>query len=422
MTQQVFLFIESNTTGTGRLFVERARERGFRPVLFAADPSRYRYLQQGGPQQSLVETVVTETTDRARLLERVRDFAAANPVAGVWSSAEYYISRAALAAAALGLVGPDAAAIEAYRNKSAQRQRLKAAGIDSWPSVIAHDPAEAVAAAESLGYPVIVKPISGSGSVGVRQCGNADAVRAQAGLLASVALSAVATDRRLLVERKVPGEQYSVELFGRHVVGITRQHYGPLPYFVAIGHDHPARLPAGAAALIERFALDACAALGLTWGPLHVELRFEPASANDRNGRVHLIEVNPRLAGGCVPELVRHATGIDLIQATVDAAAGRAPALAPAWASTGALAASLRFVLAQGGRLGHVPATASFLADPRVRDVTLYRQPGDPLVPVGDFHDRIGHVITAGHDAAEAAATAESIASRLSGELALAAA
>jgi len=421
-----FIFVESNTTGTGRLFFNTVRSLGFRPVLFTADPARYRFLPQCG-----IATVVADTGNPAALLHRAKGFAAENPVAGVWSSSEYYIGRAALVAAALGLPGPDAASIETYRSKAAQRARLRALGVDAWPGAIAGSAAEAVAAAERFGYPVVLKPIAGSGSVGVRQCASAGEVRAQAALLAAVELSAAATDRRMLVEKPVPGDQYSVELFGRHVVGITRQHYGKLPHFVAVGHDHPARLAAAnpaadsnegarinarqaaeAAARIERFALDACAALGLTWGPLHVELRFE----RDRK-RIHLIEVNPRLAGGCVPELVRHATGIDLIRATVDAALGNEPELCP----TASSFASLRFILAQGGRFDRMPGLHAHLADRRIRDVTFYRSVGDRLEPVGDFHDRIGHVIAADADALSAAAAAESIATRLSGELAHAA-
>ncbi|MCK6451059.1 MAG: ATP-grasp domain-containing protein [Alphaproteobacteria bacterium] len=405
---RAFVFIESNTTGTGRLFVEAARGLGLRPVLFTADPARYRFVGACG-----VETVVADTGDAAALPARVREFASGTPVAGVWSSSEYYVGRAALVAASLGLPGPDAAAIEACRNKAAQRARLAALGIDAWPGAIATGAAEAVAAARRLGYPVVVKPIAGSGSVGVRQCAGADEVRAQAARIEAAVLSAVATDRRMLVEKPVPGTQYSVELFGRHVVGITRQHYGPLPHFVAVGHDHPACLAADDAAAIGRFALDAAAALGLAWGPLHVELRFDHPAR-----RAHLIEVNPRLAGGNVPELVRHATGIDLVRATVEAALGLEPDLAPRQS----LFASLRFVLARGGRFDRMPAPAALEADRRIRDLALYRSPGDALEPVGDFHDRIGHVIAAGADAPGAAAAAEAAAARVARELTLAAA
>ena len=42
-----------------------------------------------------------------------------------------------------------------------------------------------------------------------------------------------------------------------------------------------------------------------------------------------LFERYPRLAGGFIPELVRQATGIDLIRATVELAVGRTPMMTP---------------------------------------------------------------------------------------------
>ena len=44
----VVLFIESNTSGTGRLFVQTARGMGYRPVLVTARPEKYAYLSQAG--------------------------------------------------------------------------------------------------------------------------------------------------------------------------------------------------------------------------------------------------------------------------------------------------------------------------------------------------------------------------------------
>ena len=45
---RALLFVESNTSGTGRLFVQRARELGYRPVLITTRPEKYAYLAQPG--------------------------------------------------------------------------------------------------------------------------------------------------------------------------------------------------------------------------------------------------------------------------------------------------------------------------------------------------------------------------------------
>ncbi|HEU4456584.1 MAG TPA: hypothetical protein VFR81_26185, partial [Longimicrobium sp.] len=54
------LFIESNTSGTGRLFVQAAREIGYRPVLVTARPAKYAYLAEDGAPEVVVVPRVDE--------------------------------------------------------------------------------------------------------------------------------------------------------------------------------------------------------------------------------------------------------------------------------------------------------------------------------------------------------------------------
>jgi biotin carboxylase len=103
-----------------------------------------------------------------------------------------------------------------------------------------------------------------------------------------------------------------------------------------------------------------------------------------------VIEINPRLAGGFIPELVRQATGIDLIEQTLLAAVGRSLPLRP----THLQHASIRFVLTPAcGVLEAVEGLDEARAMPSVTDVEFYRRVGDQLCIHGDFRDRVGHVI-----------------------------
>ncbi|MBW3656955.1 MAG: hypothetical protein KY444_12720 [Gemmatimonadetes bacterium] len=140
------------------------------------------------------------------------------------------------------------------------------------------------------------------------------------------------------------------------------------------------------------------ALLGLSWGPLHWELRM------DREGRAVPMEVNPRLAGGFIPELVRHAQGIDLIRETLRLVVGREPELAAARRHY----ASIRFLFAPGaGRLAAFEGMPEALARPEVVEVSAYRRPGDELDVHGDFRDRIGHVVACAAEPRAAARAAE---------------
>ncbi|HEX8767766.1 MAG TPA: hypothetical protein VF714_05310, partial [Jatrophihabitans sp.] len=60
MTQGWFVLVESNTTGSGRLFCAAARELGLRPVVLALDPHRYPYVAEDRIEYRVVDTGSTD--------------------------------------------------------------------------------------------------------------------------------------------------------------------------------------------------------------------------------------------------------------------------------------------------------------------------------------------------------------------------
>lgn len=389
---RILLLVESNTTGTGRHFAQRAAALGAEPVLLCADPGRYPYAEQDGIRQ-----VVTDTSDDAAVLATARTLGNHGQVTGVLSSSEYYVACAAATASSLGLPGPDADAIRACRNKGVQRAGLRRAGIASPDHAVAGSAAEV--ARSGLTFPVVVKPVQGSGSVGVRWCADPEQASAHAAEL----LAATANERGLpvpaqvLVEEYVAGPEYSVEVFAGQPVVVVFKHTGALPQFVETGHDLPALLPPGAEKPIAAVAAAAVRALRLDWGAVHVEVRA------GRDGP-RIVEVNPRPAGGMIPELVRHALGVDLIDAQIRVACGRDPGVRRRTARF----ASIRFLTAPEDSIIAEPAraTASARAVPGVVDAVLSSRAGTRVEPATDFRGRVGHVIAVAegaHDAVDAA-------------------
>jgi argininosuccinate lyase len=123
-----------------------------------------------------------------------------------------------------------------------------------------------------------------------------------------------------------------------------------------------------------------------------------------RDGCAYVMEVNPRLAGGFIPELVRRAHGIDLIRETLKLAVGQRVDLVASCRRH----ASIRFLLApRDGRLSGAGGLVEARALDHVSSVMLYRSPGDVLSRQGDFRDRVGHVIAEADQAETAAAAAE---------------
>ncbi len=153
--------------------------------------------------------------------------------------------------------------------------------------------------------------------------------------------------------------------------------------------------------------LAALRVLGLGWGTAHVELRLGPAGPT-------VIEVNPRLAGGLIPELVRSSLGIDLVRQTVRAAAGRVPDLEPARAR----GAAIRFAAVVGpSRVASWEPVAAARGVAGVVDARLYLPVDAVVEPRGDFRDRVGHVLATAGTAEEAARAAERALALLSGAI-----
>ncbi|MFP5265164.1 MAG: ATP-grasp domain-containing protein [Blastocatellia bacterium] len=394
-------FIESNTSGTGRLFARMAAREGFRPVLLAEDSARYRYADEDG-----LTVIRVNTQDVQDTLAACQRLARDGGLAGVTSSSEYFIEMAGEIAARLNLFGPPPEAVRMCRDKLSQRIRLQRAGVGVPRFIPADSPDAAIEAVEALGLPVVLKPVSGSGSMGVKMCKRLDEVQSHATALLqrSVNERGLPVPRRILVEEMVLGPEYSVESFGRGVVGTTRKHLGALPDFVEVGHDFPAALSPEIESAIKQAAVSALDALGLAWGPSHCELRL-----TERGPKI--IEVNPRLAGGYIPELVRLAHGIDMLTETIRFVVGRHPDLR----KTMDRHTSIRFIIPdEDGFLVRAEGLDEAGRLNGVVEARLYSPIGSPMRRYGDFRARVGHVMAVADSAESSRAIAEEALGKIS--------
>jgi S-sulfo-L-cysteine synthase (3-phospho-L-serine-dependent) len=381
----IFLFVESNTTGSGRNFLRSAALLGYRPILLAADPKRY---EHSGFDP--VEVVEADTSSVGTLEAVVRTLCRDGAeLVAITSSSDYYVGIAATLARIFELHGPSPQAIQTCQDKNRQRAILREAGVDvpDWRRIDSVTAALEFARLHAL---IVAKPVSGSGSVGVRLC------RTRRELADHVAelLQRRTNERGLpippgaLVEAFVSGDEYSVECFGGDPLVVTRKWLGSPPYFVEIGHDVPATLESVEREAIAATAARAVSVLGLTQGPTHVEIRAAAAGPA-------VIEVNPRLAGGQIPKLVQLACGIDLVEATLASAAGSQQTLAP----TQHRHAAIRFFLVGSAPRGPIRRTfESRLDGDRAHvEVEVFERASDR--PRHDFRDRVGHAIAWGDTA-----------------------
>lgn len=240
---------------------------------------------------------------------------------------------------------------EAFRHKDRMRIAWEAAGLRVPRYRVLHRKTDLRALA-TWQFPVILKPASMMGSRGVVKVDNYDDLPhwghvpfdADQDMRIGDELWSMAElfdiPQVALAEEYIGGPEYSAEGVvdngSYHPVGITKKSSTGAPFFDETGHVFPAPdVPAGAEPQIRAVLHAAHRALGMRNGVTHTEFRLDGAG-------VCLMELNARIPGGHITELVEAVTGIDLVSVAVRVACGALspgdltgapPHRAPAWAA-----------------------------------------------------------------------------------------
>jgi len=279
-------------------------------------------------------------------------------------------------------------------------------GVPQPRSLVCRSLAEVTAAAEELGYPVVVEAPDRAGERGVRLARDREAV-------AAAAADALAESRGeyCLVEELVGGPIVSVNAFslaGRFVpLTVTDREQAPPPAFgVPLAQLWPAELePAQVGAAVETAAA-AARALGVEDGPTTAQVL--PGDEGPL-----LAKLSARVGGGHDAELCRVALGVDLNDLAVSAALGEEVQPQELAAVAGVGGACVRFLLAPPGALQEVRGLEEAYAVEGVRGVRVYRKPGHVFRELRRASDRAGAILATGETRDEALAAADRAAAQI---------
>ncbi|MDG4808722.1 ATP-grasp domain-containing protein [Micromonospora sp. WMMD1120] len=224
---------------------------------------------------------------------------------------------------------------------------------------------------------VIVKPVSGTASEGVRRLDAADEAR-------------LYTDGNIF-EEYVDGPEYSVESFsraGRHdVVAIVEK--GVAGHFVEVSHlTPPTTLTAGESNLIERSVRELLDALGLRDGPAHTELKVS-------NHGVKIIETHNRPGGDGIADLVAITCGLDWRRLSLGWPLGESPVDPRPRAN----AAAITYFTAPPGTVTRTTEPACVSDGVTVEDWAIEVKVGDVVNDLRSSRDRVGWAIVSGTSA-----------------------
>jgi S-sulfo-L-cysteine synthase (3-phospho-L-serine-dependent) len=367
---------------------------GLEAVLLTGDPSRYLGIGQTG-----ATVVRCDTNSPGPLRCAVGQLLPAR-IRGVTTTSEFYLLAAAELADALGMSGNPPDVIKVCRDKAAVRRALDAAGVPQPRFAVISSLSEVDAALAGIGLPCVVKPVDDSGSNNVRICASRaeTAAHAAAVLAVRVNVRGQPTARTALVEQYVDGPEFSVEMFSAdgeaECVGITRKTVTGPPYCVETGHLYPADVDQHLAAALTETTRALLKALGVRSGPTHTEFRV------GADGPA-LIELNCRLAGGMIPELIRLVDGVDLIEQQLRYATGERPSAVGVHSGS----AGIRFITARSsGVLRGVAGIDAAGRTPGIVRAAVTMKLGTQVGQPRNAYHRIGFVIAAGSSPAAVAA------------------
>ncbi len=300
----------------------------------------------------------------------------------------------------LGLKGIDVATAIRSTNKEKMRRAFEAGGAPSPRSVGAATEQEALAAAEEIGWPLIVKPSRNSGSRGVTSF--IDDVGSVELLQAFRLAVRESRDDSAVIEEFVDGAEFSVEILvwdGQpHVLQVTDKLTTDAPHFVEAGHNQPTLQDARARKMIEEAAVAGVRALGIDWAAAHAELRLGSRGAM-------LIEIGARLGGDFITtELTPRSTGIDMVEGAIDLALGRVPDLTPKHGPRGS---AIRYLAPPPGTVRAIDGVEHARSMPGVKIVHVDVAVGGTVPELVSSLTRVGYVITEADTAGQAIARAE---------------
>src|SRR5271170_3840373 len=287
-----------------RSFDEVARKLGV-DLVFVTD----RCHQLDNPWGDRAIPVHFESPDAAAyaVLEAMRGQA----VDGILALGDRPAVAAAYVARGLGILYNHPASVEACRSKLRMREVFREAGLRvPWFRSVSLSPTPEPALL-GISYPCVAKPLSLSASQGVVRANFREefvaAVTRICRLLESPEIRATREPNldQILIEGYIPGREVAVEGLltnGELRVLAIFDKPDPLegPYFEETIYITPSRFSDEQQRDIERCAVDAIRAFGLSQGPVHAEFRV-----NDDG--VWPLEVAPRPIGGLCARALRFA-------------------------------------------------------------------------------------------------------------------
>lgn len=219
----------------------------------------------------------------------------------------------------LGLPGNPYQSVKLLTEKDLFRKFLKEHGLNCPKAQGFTNYEDALASINEFHFPVMVKPVDSSGSKGVVKIYGVDELKDAV----DEALS-YSRGKRFIIEEFIVKKGYQVSGDGFSIDGkLVFTSYGNELYsgkgtreYVALGEFWPSLLTEEQKNKVDEELQRLITALGMKTCAYNIEVIL------DENDTVYVLELGPRNGGSYIPQLIKYATGVDLVDYTIWGALG----------------------------------------------------------------------------------------------------
>lgn len=357
--------------------IRKAKTMGYYVLCLDADPNAVGFAIAD-------EHAVINIVDEEACLAYARD----KQVDGVLTAAtDFSVLTMSRIAEELHLPGINYQSAKVIKNKALVRKRLFEANADDTGISYEIDSVEDIAdILPKIKFPVMMKPVDGSGSRGASKVEKAeDFVKA-----AEFAMNGSIT-HRAVAEPFIEGKEYGVESFVDngviHVLGVMQKDMTEPPYYAELGHAIPSGLTPELETKVKSCVYRAIFALGVNHGSVNMDLLIT------NEGNVHIVDVGARMGGNLIgSHIIPMGTGIDYMGNMIRAAVGDATNWKPEWQPK---PVATKLLALTSGKIKKLPNFDQIAAEYNVQ-IEHHLHVGDTITPYRTNLDGCGYVVA--HD------------------------
>ncbi|MHA4261705.1 ATP-grasp domain-containing protein [Bacillus cereus] len=400
------VFIETNKSGSSREAIKAAEKLNFFTVLLT---KKTKFINERTIFPDVHQMILTDINDYDNIITIIRKLnKSGKNIKGIFSFIDPYVYVAARLSEKFCSNIVSTKAIHHMENKILTRNVLKDLPISLNYSI--YKPTESLSSFfkknNKINFPLIVKSPKSTGSKDVLLVKNKDQL-----ILSIQSLLKKLPNEEILLEEYIDGPQYLVEILVQdgkvHIIAVIEQEITFFERFIVTGYSLLGRVEKRLYNSLFNAINSVIHAFNMKNGACHLELR--------RIDNVwKLIEINPRISGGAMNDIIEVGHGINLVRETIRLMLGNKPSL---------IKKHYKYVYAHyltvksTGKLIRVTGKNRSSKYPGVEKVFIKPKKGTTLKPPTSMGHRCGYVLAAADLKAEAKKIALEAAKEISFEI-----